>query len=67
MQVPWSGSPLQAVEAAEADTGLGSGGEIDEGTGCRTAVGKGDTCGSVQQNKEVEEKRDKMEVGDTAD
>lgn len=49
------------------DTGLGSGGEIDEGTGC-TVAGKGDTCGAVQQNKEeVEEREDKREVGDTAD
>lgn len=68
MQVAWSGSPLQVVQAAEVDTGLGSGGETDEGTGCGTVVGKRDTCGVVQQSKEeVEEKEDKMEVGDTVD
>lgn len=68
MQAACSGSPLQAVQAAEVDTGLGSGWETDMGTGCGTVVGKGDTCGAVQQNKEeVEESEDKMELGDTAD
>lgn len=47
------------------DTGLGSGLDIGEGTGCSTVAGKGDTCRAAQQKEEVEEKQDKMEEGDT--
>lgn len=60
MQVAGPGSPLQAAEAAEVDTGLGSGVDIGEGTGCGTVVEKGNTCREV----EVEEREDKMEEGD---
>lgn len=42
-----SGSPLQAVQAAEVDTRPASGGEMDEGTGSGIVVGKGDACGAV--------------------
>lgn len=44
------------------DTGLGSGVDIGEGTGCGTEAGKGDTCRVAQQK---EERQDKMEEGDT--
>lgn len=48
--------------------GLGSGGEIEEGTGFGTVAGKGDTRGAVEQKmEEVEEREHKMEVGDSAD
>lgn len=68
VQAPWPGSPLQAVQAAEVDMGLGSGGEIEEGTGFGTVAGKGDTRGAVEQKtEEVEERENKMEVGDSAD
>lgn len=68
VQAAWSGSPLEAAQAVEVDTGLGSGGGIDEGTGWGTVVGWGDTRGAVWQNtEEVEERGDKMDVGDTAD
>lgn len=42
------------------DTGLGSGVDIGEGTGCGIVVEKGNTYRAV----EVEEKEDKMEEGD---
>lgn len=47
------------------DTGLGSGVDIAEGTGCGTVAGKGDTCRAAQQKEEMGERQDKMEEGDT--
>lgn len=64
MPAVWPGSPLQAaeaVEAAEADTGLGSGVDIGEGSGSGTVARKGDTCRAAQQKEEVEQRQDKME------
>lgn len=69
MQAPWPGSPLQAAQAAEVDMGLGSGGGIEEGTGFGTVAGKGEQKGGAveQKTEEVEERENKMEVGDSAD